>query len=137
MRYLRWKLRYLWYVQFLLPALFVLMLACNRVALYGNNMLSIVALSAKKWYCFKKGSWLIWATYNSLPNISENKTENRSKNTRPRKILRGCIFSILFCIVFSDISENRKHAATWNFTRQWVYVFVKFLFYLFIYFLFI
>ena len=58
-----------------------------------------------------KVPWLIWTTYNSFPKISENKTENRSKNTRPRKILCGRVFYILFCIVFSDISRNGKHAA--------------------------
>ena len=61
--------------------------------------------------------WLTWATYNSFPKISENKMKNRSKNTGPRKILCGCVFYILFCIVFSDISENGKHAAARNFTR--------------------
>ena len=49
--------------------------------------------------------------------MSENKTENRSKCTRPRKTLRGLVFYILFCIVFSDISGYGKHAAARNFTR--------------------
>ena len=60
--------------------------------------------------------WLIWATYSSFPNISENKTESRSKNTRLRKILHDHVFYILFCIVFSDIAGNRKHTAAQNIT---------------------
>ena len=68
---------------------------------------------------FVKGKlpWLIWAIYNSFPKISENKMKNRSKNTRLRKTLRGRMFYILFCIVFSDFSGNGKHAAARNFTR--------------------
>ena len=61
--------------------------------------------------------WLIWATYNSFLKISENKTENRSKITRPRKILCRRVFYILFCIVFSNISGNGKLAAARTFTR--------------------
>ena len=61
---------------------------------------------------------LISATYNSFLKISENKTENRSKNTGSCKILCGRMFSILFCIVFSNISENGKLVAARNFTRQ-------------------
>ena len=61
--------------------------------------------------------WLIWATHNSFSKISENKTENRSKNTWSRKILRGREFYILFCIVFSDISGNGKYVAARDFTR--------------------
>ena len=47
----------------------------------------------------------------------EKKTESRSKNTRPRKILRGRVFYILFCIVFSNILGNEKHAAARHFTQ--------------------
>ena len=55
--------------------------------------------------------WLIWATYNSFPKISENKMENSLKNTRPRKILRCRVIYTLFCFLFSYISGNGKHAA--------------------------
>ena len=58
-----------------------------------------------------------WETYSSFSKISENKTENRSKNTRPRKVLRGLVFYILFCILFFNFSRNGKHAAAQNFTR--------------------
>ena len=58
-----------------------------------------------------------WETYSSFPKISENKTENRSKNTRPRKVLRGLVFYILFCILFFNFPRNGKHAAAQNFTR--------------------
>ena len=54
-------------------------------------------------------TWLIWATYNPFPKISENKTENSSETTQPRKISRGCVFYILFYIIYSKISENAKH----------------------------
>ena len=60
---------------------------------------------------FMNITWLIWATYSPFPKISENKMENSSENTWPRKSLRGRVFSILFCIAFSDISGNGKHAA--------------------------
>ena len=36
---------------------------------------------------------------------------------RSRKILRGSVFYILFCIVFLDISGKGKHAAAQNFTH--------------------
>ena len=42
--------------------------------------------------------------------------ENRSKNTRPRQIRRDRVFYILFCIAFSDISGNGKHAVARNFS---------------------
>ena len=55
--------------------------------------------------------WLIWATYNAFPKISENKRENRSKITWPSKILCHRVFYMLFCILFCDILGNEKHAA--------------------------
>ena len=61
---------------------------------------------------FKKKSmklpWLIWATYNSFPEISENKTENRPKNN-----VAACFTSyFVSCFpIFQEMENTQTHAA--------------------------
>ena len=52
----------------------------------------------------------------------EKKTESRSKNTRPRKVLRDRVFYILFCIMFSNVLGNEKDAAARHFAQPHVFL---------------
>ena len=44
--------------------------------------------------------WLIWATYNPFPKISEDKMENRSKHATVLKFMRPRVLNLILYLVF-------------------------------------